>query len=329
MDTNRRDAMAVMAGAAAAATVAGSASAQAARNVGSKEKTLFWVASTTPCDKNLKVDLGAMKAQVQYFKSQGADGVVVLGTTGEYPSFSVAERKAVMEVAGKNKDGMNIILSPGTPNFPETIELAKHAADHGADGLLVIPPFYYKKPPTEGLVRYYSLLFDAVPQSLAVNLYHIPGTSAVPISYDLLNALKHYPNLAGIKDSNGPADEYADFVKNYPDLNMRTGTGNNLEYALDHGMGAILAEGNLFTRQIAQVFADFRAGKDYHPAVARWRAAQQLLREGGVFGYGPMKYALSLEMGTPLTYARPPNLDVTEEQKAAIQRGLAQIREMG
>ena len=79
--------------------------------------------------------------------------MVVLGTTGEYPSFGTAERKAVMEVAGKNKDGMNIICSSGTSNFTETIELSKHAADHGAEGLLVIPPFYYKKPPLAGLVR--------------------------------------------------------------------------------------------------------------------------------------------------------------------------------
>jgi 4-hydroxy-tetrahydrodipicolinate synthase len=54
-----------------------------------------------------------------------------------------------------------------------------------------------------------------------------------------LSALQHYPNLAGIKDSNGPADEYAAFASAFPDLNMRTGTENNLEYALEHGMGAI------------------------------------------------------------------------------------------
>ena len=329
MGTTRRHAMGIMAAAAATVGVAGAASAQDARNLGSKIKTLFWVASTTPCDKNLKVDLGAMKDQMQWFKHQGADGVVVLGTTGEYPSFSVAERKSVMEVAGKNKDGMNIILSPGTPNFPETLELSKHAADHGAEGLLVIPPFYYKKPPTEGLVKYYSILFDALPSSLAINLYHIPGTSAVPISTDLLNALKHYPNLAGIKDSDGNMPEYVDFVTNFPDLNMRTGTGNKLEYALDHGMGAILADGNLFTKGYAGVFAAFHAGKDYHVPLAKVRDQEKLLRDGGVFGYGPMKYALSLQMGTRQTYQRPPFLDVTDDQKAAIQRGLAQIKEMG
>ncbi|HEY4274010.1 MAG TPA: dihydrodipicolinate synthase family protein [Rhizomicrobium sp.] len=333
MSTNRREAIGAIGAAVAATALAGStaANAQASRNLGSKQKTMFWVASTTPCDKNLKVDLGAMKAQVQWFKHQGADGIVVLGTTGEYPSFSVAERKAVMDVVGKNKDGMNIILSPGTPNFPETIELSKHAADHGADGLLVIPPFYFKKPETAGLIKYYSLLFDAVPQSLAVNLYHIPGTSAVPITTELLNGLKHYSNLAGIKDSNNDMPEYVEFVKNFPELNMRTGIGGNgrLEYALDHGMGAILADGNLFTKQYAEVFAAFRAGQDYKTPLGKLRDQEKLLRDGDVNSYGPMKYALSLQMGSRQTYQRPPFLDVTEEQKAAIQRGLAQIKEMG
>jgi 4-hydroxy-tetrahydrodipicolinate synthase len=289
---------------------------------------LFWVASLTPCDKNLKVDLGAMKDQLAWFKSQGADGVVVLGTTGEYPSFSVAERKSVMETVGKNKNGLNIILSPGTPNFPETLELSRHAADHGADGLLVIPPYYYKNPPTAGLVRYYSMLFDALPSSLAINLYHIPGTSAVPITTELLNALRHYPNLAGIKDSMGSMPDYIEFVKNFPDLNMRTGTGNKLEYALDHGMGAILADGNVFTRQYAEVFAAFRAGQDYAPPLAKLRAQQKAMRDGKLFEYGPMKYALSLQMGARQSYPRPPNLDVTDEQKAFIKRGLDQIKEM-
>ncbi|MEO7054091.1 MAG: dihydrodipicolinate synthase family protein [Rhizomicrobium sp.] len=333
MHTNRREALGVISAAAAAVSLAGAtaASAQATRTLGSKDKTLFWVASLTPCDKNLKVDLGAMKAQMEWFKHQGADGVVVLGTTGEYPSFSVAERKQVMEVAGKNKSGMNIILSPGTPNFPETIELSKHAADHGADGLLVIPPFYFKNPPAEGLVKYYALLFDAVPSSLAINLYHIPGTSAVPITTDLINALKHYPNLAGIKDSNGDMAEYVEFVKNFPELNMRTGIGGGgrLEYALDHGMGAILADGNVFTKQYADVFAAFRAGKDWHAPLNKLRDQAKLLRDGGVNLYGPMKYALSLQMGTRQTYQRPPYLDVTDDQKAVIQRGLAQIKEMG
>src|SRR5262249_24358610 len=153
METTRRDAIGLIGGAAAAA-MTGPASAQAPRNLGSKAKTMFWVASCTPCDKSLKFDPGAFKDVLAWFKHNGADGVVVLGTTGEYPSFGAQERKQGMEVAGKNKDGMNIICSSGTSISTETIELSNHAADQGGGGLLVIPPFYYKTPPLAGLVRY-------------------------------------------------------------------------------------------------------------------------------------------------------------------------------
>jgi 4-hydroxy-tetrahydrodipicolinate synthase len=291
----------------------------------SDNKCLFWIAAATPCDKNLKFDDGAYRDMLSYFKENGADGVVILGTTGEYPSFSVAERKRVAEVGLKHKNGMNMIVSPGTSNFPETIELSQHAAANGADSLLIIPPFYYKNPPTEGLTKYYSLIFDQV--KIPINLYHIPRTSGVPISTELLHSLEHYPNLAGIKDSNGDAEEYKNYVRDFPSLNMRTGTGNNLEYALANGMGAILAEGNLFSKQIAAVFAAKRAGQDITEPIARLRQAQQLFRPAGVGSYGPMKYALSLMMGTRQTYQRPPFLDATDDQKAKIKEALNQLKQ--
>lgn len=322
MQTSRREAL-VLAGAAAGIAMAGGARA---RDLGSAQKTLFWAAVVTPCDKTLRFDPGAMRDILAWLKHNGADGVVVLGTTGEFPSFSVAERKLVAETVLHDKMGLNVIIGPGTANFPETLELARHAADHSADGLLVIPPFYYDNPPTDGLVRYYSALFDQV--RIPINLYHIPGTSQVPISHDLLRALMHYPNLAGIKDSTGNAQGYAAFVADFPELNMRSGTGSNLAYALDHGMGAILAEGNVFTAQCAAVFRAYRAGGDYHAAAQKLHDTIQLMREGGVWGYGPMKYALSLEMGAPQTYQRPPFVDVTDAQKAAIRSALAQIKGM-
>src|SRR5215831_1599805 len=67
-------------------------------------KCLFWVAAATPCDKNLKFDDGIYKDELAYLKENGADGVVVLGTTGEYPSFSVAERKKIAETALKHRN---------------------------------------------------------------------------------------------------------------------------------------------------------------------------------------------------------------------------------
>jgi 4-hydroxy-tetrahydrodipicolinate synthase len=294
---------------------------------GSGEKLLFWVAVSTPCDKNLNFDAELYKDLLAYLKSQGADGVVVLGTTGEFPSFSFAERKKVAETALKNRNGLNIIVGPGASNFPETIELSKHAEEHGADGLLIVPPFYYKRVAVEALTKYYSMIFEQV--KIPINLYHIPFASGVPISHELLHSLEHYPNLAGIKDSVSDPDVYHRFVAEFPKLNMRTGTDANLKYALEHGMGAILAEGNNFTKQIAAVFAAKRAGKDIDEPIAKLNAALKLLREGGVDEYGPMKYALSLQMGTRQFYQRPPNSDVTEEQKKKIKEALEEIKKTG
>ena len=80
----------------------------------------------------------------------------------------------------------------------------------------------------------------------------------------------------------------------------------------------------------ADVFTAYRAGKDYHAAIARMRAAEKMMRDAGagVDWYGPMKYAVSLEMGGPQTYQRPPNADVTAAQKQAIRETLAKIKDM-
>lgn len=329
MDATRRDVMGMAGGVAAAAMLARSAPLAAAPKLGSPAKTMYWVATVTPCDKDGRFDPGALVAILQWHKQCGADGVVVLGTSGEFASFSVAERKAIAEVALKNKNGLNIIIGPGTPNIVETIEIAKHAEANGADGLLVIPPFYFNAPPLDGLTRYYSMLFDQV--RLPINLYHIPGTSEVPITLDLLKNLSHYPHLAGIKDSSGSPEGFAAFVKGFPQLNMRAGTSNNLEYALDNGMGTILADGNMFSKKCADIFTAYRAKGDWRGAIQKLRAANQLMRGASQGGntYAAMKYVLSLEMGTAQSFARVPYDQLSDVQKASLKAALAQVKAMG
>src|SRR5260370_17982299 len=89
---------------------------------GADDKGKFYIAALTPCDKNLKFDDGVYKDMMPYFKDQGADGVVVLGTTGEYPSFSVAERKKVAETALKHSSGFLTPVSPRPSNLPDTLD---------------------------------------------------------------------------------------------------------------------------------------------------------------------------------------------------------------
>ena len=137
----------------------------------------------------------------------------MLGTTGEYPSFSIAERKKIAETALKHRDGLSMIVRPGTTNFPETVDLIAHAAANGADGVLIIPPFYYKKPSAGGTDQV--LLANLRAIKIPVTSYHIPRR-ARSRSPRLLHSLEHYPNLAGIKDSTGDVAGTRLSSRNFP-----------------------------------------------------------------------------------------------------------------
>ena len=305
------------------ATSAAMAATPPAKSLTAKSGPQFYVAAVTPCDARGKFDEALYRDLMTSLKERGADGVVVLGTTGEFPSFSVAERKRIAETALKHRAGLRMIVQVGTPNLPETLELLNHATGSGADGVLCIPPFYFKNPGVDGLVKYYSPILET--SKIPVYLYHIPGTSAVPISLELLHKLEHYPTLAGIKDSTGNAEGYAAFVKEFPKLDMMTGTDNNLPHALSHNMGAILAGGNLFTRQSAAVFAAHRAGKPIDEAFAKLREASALMR--GASGAPGIKFGLTA-FGLRESYVRPPQQDLTPEQKEQYRPKLAELAKL-
>lgn len=288
-------------------------------------KALYWVAAVTPCDKTGRFDPGAMRAIMQWHRQAGADGIVVLGTTGEFPSFSVEERKQIAETVLNNKNGVNIIIGPGTPNIAETIELARHAEEHGADGLLVIPPFYFNSPPVKGLTAYFSKLLDAV--QLPTSLYHYPQTSHVPISHQLLKNLQHYPHLAGIKDSSGDPIGYTDFVQAFPKLNMCCGSINNIGIGLENGMGAILGEGNAFSKECAEIFTAYRQKRNWKAAIGRLIDAQKVIDDaaGDASYSAAQKYVLGLEMGMAEIYVRAPYVQLTDAQKSLLKAAFARI----
>lgn len=219
-----------------------------------------------------------------------------------------------------------MIVQVGTPNLPETLDLLAHAQANGADQVLCIPPFYFKNPDTRGLTKYYSQVLEA--SKIPVNLYHYPAMSAVPISPQLLHSLEHYPNLAGIKDSTGNAESYAALLKEFPKLNMMTGTEGNLQAALAAGKGAILVSANLFPRQAAACFEAQRKGQDVAAAYAKLREVNALARVPGGGGGAAIKFGLTA-YGFRESYVRPPQVDLTTEQKAQIQPRLAQIKALG
>jgi 4-hydroxy-tetrahydrodipicolinate synthase len=331
MDTTRR--MFVGMGAATAAVAAGGApaiSAPVSSAPVSSVKDKFWVAAITPCDKNYEFDAAAYKEYMQYWKANGADGILVLGTNGEGPSFSVAERKKILEVAMKNKGDLDIIVATGTPNFKEAIELSQHASAVGADSVLIQPPFYFKNPKGDGVVEYFNQIFDKVKSP--IRYYHIPKVTGVPVDVSVINKLAAHPQFIGVKNSNGIPEEFEAFSTQTPSrLNIISGTDNNLLAALKHGNGTILGSGNVYTKEVAAVIAAHRAGKDRQLAFDRLTAATSLMAANGYdSNYNAIRYALNQRMGNGrTTYARPPHVALSDAQMASLRSGVTQLKAMG
>jgi 4-hydroxy-tetrahydrodipicolinate synthase len=140
--------------------------------------------------------------------------------------------------------------------------------------------------------------------------------------------LEHYPNLAGIKDSTGNAESYTANTKEFPKLDMMTGTENNLPIALNAGMGAILVAGNLYPKQVAAVFQAHREGKDVQDAFAKMNEANRTLRVQGVpGGAAQIKFALK-GYGFRESYVRPPQVDLTDAQKAMLEPKLPLLKQL-
>jgi 4-hydroxy-tetrahydrodipicolinate synthase len=153
-----------------------------------------------------------MPEYLGFLASRGCHGALVLGTTGEGPSFSTAERLEIIQSAlcvRQQYPSFRILAGTGTPSLEETASLTRGAFEMGVDGVVVLPPYYFKKVSDDGLFEWFrQIITRAVPYDRYLLAYHIPPVSGVPISIELLARLKDaFPEqFAGLKDSSGDAE---------------------------------------------------------------------------------------------------------------------------
>ncbi len=172
-------------------------------------KTLSGViaAIATPVDETGAPDLGRATKLARYLLDNGCDGLNVLGTTGEATSFSLAERKSVMDAyksAGLPLE--RLMVGTGAAAVSDAVELTRHAAELGFAGALVLPPFYYKGVPDDGLIAYIDTLVQATASKpIPIYLYHFPAMSGVPWHVTLIRRLRNSnpERIVGLKDSSG------------------------------------------------------------------------------------------------------------------------------
>ncbi len=163
----------------------------------------------------------------------------------------------MLETALAAADGMPVIAGAGAAALPDAVTLTRHAFSLGVAAVLVMPPFYFKRPPEAGVAAWFQRLFDAaVPPGGRVLLYHIPQTTGVPISDGVLQALfaSHGDVVYGIKDSTGDPAEGARIRRTYPRLAYFAGNDHRVgESCRDGGAGSITACANVYPDLAAAV----------------------------------------------------------------------------
>lgn len=175
-------------------------------------KTLSGViaAIATPVDETGAPDLTRVIKLARFLLDNGCDGLNVLGTTGEATSFALAERKAVMDAYKSNGLALGrLMVGTGAAAAADAVALTRHAAELGFGGALVLPPFYYKGVPDDGLVAYIDTIVKATADKpIPLYLYHYPAMSGLPWHIPLIKRLLdlHPSRIVGLKDSSGDMD---------------------------------------------------------------------------------------------------------------------------
>ncbi|KQT55300.1 MULTISPECIES: 4-hydroxy-tetrahydrodipicolinate synthase [unclassified Aureimonas] len=279
-------------------------------------------ALVTPFAADGSLDEAAFRALVSWQIAEGSHGLVPVGTTGESPTLTHDEHKHVVELCIEVADKrVPVIAGAGSNNTSEAIDLARFAEDAGADGLLVVTP-YYNKPTQRGLYAHYAAIAKAV--TLPILIYNIPPRSVIDMSVETMARLHaDFPNIVGVKDATAKLDRVSDQRQACgPDFIQITGEdATALAHMALGGRGAISVTANVAPRlcsefQTACLAGDFARALDYQDRLFPLHKA--IFIEPGVSG---VKYALS-RLGKAENVVRSPLMTIERSTEEAIDSAL-------
>jgi len=219
------------------------------------------VAIVTPMQADGAVDYKCLEALVEWHISEGTDGIVAVGTTGESATLAVEEHlEVIRRVIAQVKGRIPVIAGTGANATSEAIELTRAAAALGADACLVVTP-YYNKPPQEGLYQHYKAIAEAV--AVPIILYNVPGRTGCDLQPATVARLASIPNIIGLKEAVGTAERRAALLalKLPADFLLLSGDDETAREAILAGFkGDISVTANIAPKQMHLLCAAARAG---------------------------------------------------------------------
>jgi 4-hydroxy-tetrahydrodipicolinate synthase len=288
-----------------------------------------YAAAVTPLGSKGQSLISDIPILLDFLSNHGCHGALVLGTTGEGPSFSPDERADIWEAASqwraKEQSTFRLLAGTGTPSLTETIELTKVAFDLGFEAVCVLPPFFFRSASEEGLFDWFAQVIDkSVPNKGFLLGYHIPAVSGVALPLTLLQRLNaEFPErFAGLKDSSGSLDSAREYAAGLPSKAVLVGNDKLLGPGLDVGAaGCITAGANLWSSNLREIYEAHLSAKitaALQTEVDSLRAIMDTIPPAPAFA----KALLHARYNLPLWKVRPPLRDLSDEQ---IQSALSQL----
>ena len=281
------------------------------------------VALITPF-KNNRLDEESYIKLIHFQIDNGTSGLVPAGTTGESPTLSHEEHQKVIDLCIRESNGkIPVIAGTGSNSTAEAISLTTHAEKAGADGALVVTP-YYNKPTQEGLYQHYKSINDKC--GIPIIIYNIPGRSVIDMSVDTMSRLYELKNIVGVKDATGNLDRVdQQLQKMGKDFIQLTGNDDNaLEFNKRGGVGAISVTANIAPKLCSE-FQKFSKSEDDKSANEA-KKLDALLQ--------PLHHSLFIESNpSPVKYAakllnlceddvRLPLVKITDSSKEIVKKAL-------
>ncbi|MFM7445633.1 MAG: 4-hydroxy-tetrahydrodipicolinate synthase [Tabrizicola sp.] len=271
--------------------------------------------------KNGAVDMDALKKLVEWHIAEGSTGLVPVGTTGESPTLSHDEHRAVVEAVVTFAAGrVPVIAGAGSNSTAEGIDLIRHAEKAGADAALVVTP-YYNKPTQAGLIAHFTALHDCC--NLPIVIYNIPGRSVVDMTPATMGELAKLPRIVGVKDATGDLARVPrtriTCGKDFIQLSGEDATA--LGFNAHGGVGCISVTANVAPRlcaefQAATLAGDYRNALEYQDRLMPLHDA--IFTEPGLIG---AKYGLSV-LGRCSDEVRLPHVGLTDGTKEKIRAAM-------
>ena len=281
------------------------------------------VALVTPF-KNDKLDDETYIKLIHFHIKNGTNGLVPAGTTGESPTLSHDEHERVIELCVKESNGkLPVFAGTGSNSTEEAISLTTHAEKIGANGALIVTP-YYNKPTQEGLYQHYKAINDKC--GIPIIIYNIPGRSVIDMTIDTMSKLYELKNIIGVKDATGDLNRVGETLKKMgKDFLQLTGNDDNaLEFNKRGGVGAISVTANIAPKLCSE-FQKLSCNED-QKSYAEAEKLDKILQ--------PVHHAMFVESNpSPVKYAakllnlceddvRLPLVKVTDPTKDIVKKAL-------